>query len=241
MRTVFGGPTLYGIDLNAFPSLEFRPPARRGDIVRAVSDGAACIGLIDGVFGQMPSVWHKEILFALSKGVQVFGAASMGGLRAAECQPFGMIGVGEVFEAYASGAADDDADVAQLHGPPELGYLPLSEPLVNVRATLRRLLAAGLLTRDEYDALTAAAEALFFKDRTLRRIVDILEFSEVRKADVVRLLKTDSVNIKQQDAVRLLSLLESWEPSSNFDVDQFEWRLAWTRSLHNLLRDVLKC
>ena len=38
------------------------------------------IGIIDGHFGNVPSVWHKEILFALSKGVEVSGAASMGAL-----------------------------------------------------------------------------------------------------------------------------------------------------------------
>jgi hypothetical protein len=240
-KIVFAGPTLHGIDLGAFPSLDFRPPAQRGDIVRAAGDGATAIGLIDGVFERTPSVWHKEILLALSKGIAMLGAASMGALRAAECQPFGMIGVGEVFEAYARGETDDDADVAQLHGPPELGYLPLSEPLVNIRATLRSLLAAERISRQERDALTAAAEALFFKDRTYRRIVDTSSLPEERKTDVAQLLKINGVNIKQQDAMLLLTLLEGREPLSNINVHQFEWRLAWTRPLHDLLGDVSNC
>jgi len=79
-------------------------------------------------------------------------------------------------------------------------------------------------------------DALFFKDRTYRRIVDTSELSEARKTDVVRLLKIKTVNIKQQDAKRLLMLLENDKLSSKFDVHQFEWRLAWTRSLDDLLR-----
>jgi hypothetical protein len=241
MKIVFAGPSLYGIERDAFPSLDFRPPAQRGDIVRAVGDGATAIGLIDGVFERMPSVWHKEILFALSNGVQVLGAASMGALRAAECERFGMIGVGAVFEAYASGATEDDADVAQLHGPPELGYLPLSEPLVNVRATLRQLLAESLLSMEEHDALIAAAQALFFKHRTCRRIVDTSDLPETRKTDVAGLLKIKTVNVKQQDARHLLFLLETGELSSKLDVHQFDWCLAWTRSLQDLLQADRSC
>ena len=47
-------------------------------MAKAVIEGATVIGLIDGFFENVASVWHKEILFALSEGVQVFGAASMG-------------------------------------------------------------------------------------------------------------------------------------------------------------------
>ena len=57
------------------------------------------IGLIDGVFLDVPAVWHRELLWALSEGVHVFGAASMGALRAAELAPFGMRGVGTIFAA----------------------------------------------------------------------------------------------------------------------------------------------
>ena len=43
--------------------------------------------IIDGVFQSEPAVRHKEILWALSLGVPVVGAASMGALRAAELFP----------------------------------------------------------------------------------------------------------------------------------------------------------
>ena len=41
------------------------------------------VGVIDGAFLSGPAVWHREIIWALSQGVQVLGAASMGALRAA--------------------------------------------------------------------------------------------------------------------------------------------------------------
>ena len=105
MRVLFAGPSLSG-EISTlkrkFPGLDIRPPAACGDILRAVRDGAKAIGLIDGYFGDLPSVWHKEILFALHNGVAVAGGASMGALRAAECAPFGMVGLGSIYEDYAN-------------------------------------------------------------------------------------------------------------------------------------------
>ena len=83
------------------------------------------IGIIDGYFQWAPAVWHKEILWAIQQGVHVFGAASMGALRAAELAPFGMRGVGRIFEAYRDGVLpgsgdepfEDDDEVAVVHGP----------------------------------------------------------------------------------------------------------------------------
>src|SRR5262245_4299213 len=112
--------------------LDMRPPAACGDILRAVRDGARAIGLIDGLFGDSPSVWHKEILAALAEGIPVYGAASMGALRAAECHRFGMIGVGRIFSEYRDGLRVADSDVAVVHGPAEVRYRPLTEALVDV-------------------------------------------------------------------------------------------------------------
>ena len=90
---VFLGPTL-GWDEAArcsTPSTSRRPLTVT---LHAVRRGVRVIGLVDGVFERVPAVWHKEILFALSEGVHVYGAASMGALRAAELDTFGMRGVG---------------------------------------------------------------------------------------------------------------------------------------------------
>ena len=80
----------------------------------------------------MPSfffVWHKELLWAMSQGVHVLGAGSIGALRAAEPEAFGMVGEGRIFEAYRSGVLEpyyrpfeDDDEVAVVHAPAELGY-----------------------------------------------------------------------------------------------------------------------
>ena len=74
-----------------------------------------------------------------------------------------MIGVGEIYRAYAAGDIVDDAVVALLHGPADLGYLPLTEALVNVRATLAHTQQAGLISDAEYACLHGAAERPVFQ------------------------------------------------------------------------------
>jgi hypothetical protein len=106
MKLVFAGPSIHGetVDLTG---IELRPPAVQGDLLRAVVEGASVIGLIDGAFEATASVWHKEILHALSEGVAVVGGASMGALRAAECAAFGMEPVGQIARLLLSGAGGD--------------------------------------------------------------------------------------------------------------------------------------
>ncbi len=94
---VFTGPTLSASDARKELEALYLPPAAQGDVYRAARTRPVAIGIIDGVFDQVPSVWHKEILWAMSQGIHVFGSASMGALRAAEIAAFGMTGVGEIF------------------------------------------------------------------------------------------------------------------------------------------------
>jgi hypothetical protein len=77
--------------------------------------GYRTIGLIDGFFGNVPAPWHKEILYAMGRGVKVYGAASMGAIRAAELHRYGMKGAGRIFQAYRLGLLTDDDEVCVLH------------------------------------------------------------------------------------------------------------------------------
>ena len=119
---VFTGPSLAAEAVARHAGLICLPPARQGDILRVARQQPVVIGLIDGVFDGSTAPWHKEILWALQQGIHVFGAASMGALRAAELHPFGMRGVGRIFEAYRDGLLEDDDEVAVLHGPAEMGH-----------------------------------------------------------------------------------------------------------------------
>jgi hypothetical protein len=146
-------------------------PARQGDVWRALGQRPRALALIDGLFESAPSVWHHELLDALDAGVLVFGAASMGALRAAELQGQGMIGVGAIFLRFAARArggagSNDDAAVALLHASEEQGFRPLTAPLVNVEHALGAALDAGALDRAAHARCLQAARALHYQERT---------------------------------------------------------------------------
>ena len=168
---VFAGPSLFPFRPADFPGIRFRGPAAKGDLLRAAMEGASVIGLIDGFFETAPSVWHKEILYLLSRGISVYGAASMGALRAAECAEFGMIGVGGIFQDYVAGRRESDADVAVQHAPAALDYQPMTCALVDAEAAVETLHRTGMATAEEALKLIAASRRLNFKERTWKAVV----------------------------------------------------------------------
>ncbi|XUM20220.1 TfuA-like protein [Bradyrhizobium oligotrophicum S58] len=163
---VFTGPTLHPRDAALELEAEYLPPVQQGDVHRAALAKPAAIGIIDGYFEQVPSVWHKEILWAMANGIHVFGSASMGALRAAELYAFGMEGVGKVFAAYRDGVFEADDEVALIHGPAELGFPALSEPLVNIRFTLQKAVAHGVISEASRPILEALGKASFYPERS---------------------------------------------------------------------------
>jgi len=164
---IFVGPTLPAAEVEtALPSCDVRGPAARGDVLRAARGGAQQIGIIDGLYESVPSIWHKEILFALETGTAVYGASSMGAIRASELAPFGMIGVGEIFEEFVDPGRDDD-DVAVAHASADDGYVAVSAAQVNIEHATARALAAGVLTGPEADEINQHSKKRFYPERHL--------------------------------------------------------------------------
>ena len=166
---VFLGPSLEQSAAEKILQAEYRPPAKRGDLLAAARDGATIIGLIDGVFHQESAVAHREILAAIKHGIQVIGASSMGALRAAEMDALGMVGIGAIYRMYKSGELESDDEVALVFDPSSA--LALSEPLINIRFTLKLARDTGIIDPDAYDALLVSARSLFYPKRTYRAIV----------------------------------------------------------------------
>jgi TfuA protein len=166
---VFLGPSLEQTAAEKILPAEYRPPAKRGDLLAAARDGATIIGLIDGVFHQESAVAHREILTAIKHGIKVIGASSMGALRAAEMDTLGMVGIGEIYRMYKSGELEADDEVALVFDPSS--GLALSEPLINIRFTLKRARDTGIIDPDAHNALLVSARSLFYPKRTYRAIV----------------------------------------------------------------------
>jgi len=204
---VFLGPTLPAHAAARVLDADYRPPAARGDVHRAVRDGARMIGIVDGYFRQAPAVLHKEILWAIAEGAQVSGAASMGALRAAELDEFGMTGVGWVYRAFRDGRLTGDDEVAVAHGPAAAGYPAISEAMVNIRRTLAAAARAGVIGPEARARLAAAAKALYYPDRSWDRLLDTACGCGVAREAVAALeawLPEGRVDRKRADALVLL-------------------------------------
>ena len=204
---VFLGPSLEQEAAEKILPAEYLPPAKRGDLLRAAQDGAEIIGLIDGVFHQESAVAHREILAAVKKGVRVVGASSMGALRAAEMDTLGMTGIGEVYRMYKSGELISDDEVALVFDP-ETG-LSLSEPLVNIRFTLREAEQQGIISAQDHATLFAAAQSVFYPQRTYGRIVSLAggAVTPETRERFLSWVKLHAVDQKRKDAVAALEYI----------------------------------
>jgi hypothetical protein len=205
---VFLGPSLERDAAETILPAEYRPPAKRGDLLRAVQDGAEIIGLIDGVFHQESAVAHREILTAIKRGVRVIGSSSMGALRAAEMDTLGMTGIGEVFRMYKSGELISDDEVALVFDP-DTGF-SLSEPLVNIRFTLWEAEKQGIITPQDHATLRSAAQSVFYPQRTYGRIVSEAgaAIDQETREQFLAWVKLHAVDQKRKDAVAALEYIK---------------------------------
>lgn len=208
---VFSGPTLSADEgRREVPELAdalWRPPVAQGDLYLAARTHPWGIGIIDGYFDRLAAVWHKEILWALDQGVHVFGAASLGALRAVECAPFGMVGVGEIYASFASGELTDDDEVTVFHGPASTGYATGSEAMVNLRATFSAAAAAGVIAESTRGALVAIAKALLYPERGIPLVLEQARRAGLSATELDALaawLPTGRVDRKRLDALAML-------------------------------------
>ena len=197
---VYLGPTLSREAAEKVLTAEYLPPICRGDLAR-LPEEVRFVGIIDGEFFQNLAVSPKEVVVLLHRGVKVFGAASMGALRAAETYRLGTIGIGKIFEMFRDGILDGDDEVALVYEPET--YRKLSEPLVNLRCALDMAAEAKIIDEEERDRLVLQLKSYYFPERShkaLQRLCPVLAsyFREAALPDV-----------KRDDALQLLTAIKS--------------------------------
>jgi hypothetical protein len=167
---VFVGPTLPAMEVaRLLPDALVTGPVAVGDVLRWIRrPGVTRLAIIDGYFERMAAVWHKELLIALERGIAVWGAASMGALRAAELAPFGMRGIGSVYRAFARGELVADDEVAVAHLPADYGFAAVSTALVDLRYGIDQ---APMLAARTKAALVQLARRRFYRERTWEQLI----------------------------------------------------------------------
>ncbi len=231
---VFLGPSLPMDEARAILPAIYLPPVKRGDVVEAVHrHDPHTIAIVDGYFEAVPSVWHKELLWALDRGIALCGAASMGALRAAELSQFGMVGIGRIFESYASGRFvpfdgpfEDDDEVAVVHGPAEIGYAA-SDAMVDMRATLAAAREAGIIDAQTMQDIAATAKAIFYKRRNWAAVLETADLSADTRAGLEDWIRANRVFQKRIDATALLRHLAERTDAPKAPPFRFERTLLW--------------
>ncbi len=215
------------------------PPVAGGDLYQLKDHQFDyVIGIIDGYFENRISVWHKEILYLLSQNKKVFGASSMGALRAAELSDFGMIGVGKIYEKFLSGEYEDDDEVTVSHGPSEIGYPQISEAMVNIRFTLDAAVKDNVITRAVYERTVAIAKSTFYKKRNYGSIIRAcIESQGMKETDFARFLlwlQKFRVDQKKADAISLVRLIDICRTTADLPNNykfEFEDTTLWRSSI----------
>lgn len=200
---VFLGPTLRLSEAEPVLDAIYLQPAAQGDVLLAAhAFRPRAMVLIDGQFEDRPAVRHKEILWAMAQGIVVIGAASMGALRAAELSEFGMIGVGLIYRWYRRWRLAPDDAVAVLSGPPELGFLPLTDALVDLQRTFSTLTRRNLISAAECSSLTTMARNMNFRERRFEAILRDAGWQE----EGLTQLRKEIVGQKRRDALHALRI-----------------------------------
>jgi hypothetical protein len=209
---VYLGPTLSLAEARSTLDAIYLPPITDGALVEGVERFApTAILIIDGLFQSAPAIKHREILWAIERGITVIGASSMGALRAAELFPR-MLGFGMIYRWCRRFDFTADDAVAVVHGPEELQSLPLSTAYLDLRLTFRRAARRGLISDRCRKRLDAVAGAMNFRDRTIENIVRevMLSDDDAGIARLVTILTTSLVSQKKRDALRALATIAAW-------------------------------
>ncbi|WP_406002988.1 TfuA-like protein [Streptomyces sp. NBC_00829] len=212
---LFVGPTLPDAeDVTRGSAVKILPPVAAGDLLAMRLERGDVVAIIDGYFHQRRAIPHKEIMEVVRGGAGVLGASSMGALRAAELEPFGMRGVGGIFADYRSGVLQADDEVTLVHGTAEDGYPHMSEPLVNIRATLDGAMNAGLCSTDQLRAVVEDLSGITYRDRNyseLGRSMSRVGIPAASAKVMVEYCREHPVDRKREDALELVGLLRAGE------------------------------
>jgi hypothetical protein len=201
---VYVGPTVSTHAVKqVLPDALVLPPIRRGNLYRDRLLGFTTFLILDGVFFERLAISPREVVDVVQDGGRVFGASSMGAIRAAECWPAGMVGIGSIYRLYRRGSLASDDEVAVAFSP-RTPFEATTMPLVNVRFAARQATRAGLLPRPHAEQLIRAAAGLHFSDREWQAILDA---AQVDDPDQRLASFFHAHDLKRRDALRALTVM----------------------------------
>jgi TfuA protein len=210
---IFLGPSLNHEKAREIFEADFRGPAKKGDLLRvsSVVDDTTIVGLVDALFLQeYPPSPIEVYQLMLNKNIKLFGAASLGALRAVELEKFGMIGIGKIFELYKKGklTADDEVAVTFVEGEHQLQ----SEAMIDIRFNLFLAYRMGIINGITKKTIAKVAKSIYFPYRNYTDILDQTEKQYPAIADDLKSFRTYIIkyrqSLKERDTIKLINYVK---------------------------------
>ena len=220
---IFLGPSLSHEKARKIFQADFRGPAKKGDLLRVSGDidDSTIVCLVDALFLQdYPPSPIEVYQLMLNKNIKLYGAASLGALRAVELEKFGMIGMGKIFELYKKGklTADDEVAVTFVEGEHQLQ----SEAMIDIRFNLFLAHRMGIINEITKKTIAKVAKNIYFP---YRNYTDILDQTEKQYPAISKDLKSfrtyiikNRQSLKERDTIKLINYVKSLLTESNHNV-----------------------
>ena len=217
---IFLGPSLSHEKARKIFQADFRGPAKKGDLLRASGDidDSTIVCLVDALFLQdYPPSPIEVYQLMLNKNIKLYGAASLGALRAVELEKFGMIGMGKIFELYKKGklTADDEIAVTFIEGEHQLQ----SEAMIDIRFNLFLAHRMGIINEITKKTIAKVAKNIYFP---YRNYTDILDQTQKQYPAISKDLKSfrtyiikNRQSLKERDTIKLINYVKQLLTESN--------------------------
>ena len=207
MKIIYLGPSGYGINRTGLlKEWLVKPPCKQADIINDIQQyRPEKICIVDGLYKTIPSPWHKELLLALENHITLDGVGSLGALRAAELDDFGMKGHGWVYNFIKENEPIDDSIVALLHMDSRNYYKPITLAKIELIYIFINHSSISKLSNkmDKIQELMNQIMHVNFEKFSKNYSANILSTLD-GKVDWLKKIQGDDYSIKQLDTIKYL-------------------------------------
>ena len=215
---IFLGPSLQINKAKKIINADFRPPAKKGDFINLnlLSEKREIV-LIDGVFLQDYPPTPIEVFQVINnKNFEVYGASSIGALRAVELEKFGMKGIGKIFELFKKNIVNSDDEIAVTF---DSDYNLLSEAMIDIRYNIFLGWRKGIIDKETKQIMIKLAKRIYFPFRTYENIIKksrhLFPSKEKYISRFNEYIVVNRVSLKELDAIRAIKYISSLTKNKN--------------------------
>lgn len=190
------------------------PPIQRGQLLKDIDLGYNVVAIVDGKFDQNLAVTPSEVMDALRAGVRIYGASSMGALRAAECENYGAIGCGKIFEFIKKSENFRDDFLGQLFIDQKTfdqTFQWKNKTYVDFYFAAADLAAKKKISKKHAEKIREIYQQIFYAERGLDSLLQLVHKQKKDAAEltqVAQLIFAEKITQKSRDAMELLHLIK---------------------------------